>query len=270
MRIGFTIIFNGEHHLKHNNWGENLARMLDRWIIIEGAAASNGSTSWCKNIPDKFMGKIETGFGSADLTKEVARGIAGANPHVELICRIGYWGSKDEMVNAAIKRIIGYVEHSNIFLWQLDIDEQWTKQQMDDAEKMLINSNGDCGCFHANHYVGKNLVAKGTWGEGNDPDNPEWNAYRRLWKWRGQRFESHEPPTLEGGNGKEVLLPQRFEHYAYYFDKDVEFKANYYQEYEDLYYKWLILQKERNFPQPISRLLNIGWVQDKTRIEKCV
>lgn len=269
MRIGFTIIFNGAHHLEHNGWAEKLVGMLDRWVIIEGAAAPNGSTSWCKDISKEFTGQMETGFGSVDHTKELIGALAGACPHVAVVGKFGFWTSKDEMVNAAIKEIgdVGY-PGDNVFLWQLDIDEQWTKEQMDEAERMLVEMDANCGCFHADHYVGKELLARGCWGEGNDHDDPLLNAYRRLWRWSGQRFETHEPPTLEGGNGKEVLLPQRFQHYAYYFERDVAFKAAYYQGYENLYYKWLLLQKERDFPQPISRLLDIDWVQRKTRIEK--
>lgn len=258
MRIGFTIIYNGAHHLEHNGWGEKLANMLDLWVIVEGYAKNTGSTSWCKNIT------VEED-GTNDLLKKLAPG----NTHVHHIECSGK--NKDEMVNIALDTLDGhvYVYRDNPFLYQLDVDEVWTEEQMDEAERMLVEQDADCGCFHANHFVGPSLVAKGEWGEGNAPDDPLRNAYRRLWRWKGQVFETHEPPVLEGGNGKEVLLPQRFNHYAYYFQKDVKFKEKYYG-YTDLLKRWTMLNAMTNFPQPISTLLDGYWGNTKTVIEKCV
>lgn len=260
MRIGFTIIYNGKHHLEH--YCELLPQMLDYWVIVEGAADPGGSTSWCKPLESKM---------STDGTIELLEDIEYRHENVSVVFgkRSG-WKSKDEMVNAAISKIKNALEGMNydhIFLWQIDIDEVWKKSQMDDAEKELIELGGDCGCFHANHFVGTNIVARGTWGEGNDPKDPLKNAYRRLWKWSGQLFGTHEPPALEGGNGKEFLLPQRFNHYSYLFEKDVVFKSQYYQGYEDLHEKWLSLQKETVFPQPVSRLIGGGWGKTESVID---
>jgi hypothetical protein len=135
------------------------------------------------------------------------------------------------------------------------------------AERELIEQCADTGCFHSNYYVGKNLVTKGLWGEGNDLKGGLTNAYRRLWLWKGQPFVTHEPPVIEGGNKKEVLLSQRFNHFAYYFDEDVKFKEKYYG-YHNLYKKWKLLQEEKNFPQPVSRLIPGGWGNTDTKICK--
>lgn len=263
MRIGFTIIYNGAHHLEHNDWGNRLAKMLDYWVIVEGAADPGGSTSWCNKL------NLESSS-----TDETLKKLNHVFKNGTVIVSSNCWKSKDDMVNEAIDRLrihYDYVSHFSddpVFLWQLDIDEQWGSDQMAEAEQMLIDADADCGCFHANHYVGKDLVAKGTWGEGNDPEDPLINAYRRLWRWKGQLFATHEPPVLEGGNGKEILLPQRFNHYSYYFEKDVIFKSKYYKGYENLHKKWLDLQKETVFPQPISRLLDGHWGSTSTVIER--
>lgn len=270
MRIGFTIIYNGAHHLEHNDWGCRLPKILDYWVIVEGAADPGGSTSWCKKLKDTH---------STDNTNYKIAELCFRNNNVFVLpIRSDKWESKDSMVFAAMFHIrsrlldygIGFDNNfcSDIFLWQCDIDEQWTPEQIDEAENILIDSGADCGCFHANHFVGKGLVARGTWGEGNDPTDPLNNAYRRLWRWNGQLFETHEPPVLEGGNGKEILLPQRFNHYSYYFEKDVIFKSKYYQGYEELHTKWLDLQKETVFPQPISRLIGGYWGNTETVIER--
>jgi hypothetical protein len=267
MRVGFTIAYNAEHHLRE--YGEQLAQMLDLWVVVEGAAQPGGSTAWCKPID---------GVHSTDGTGEIIKAIVSQNRRGFQRVRLldadpVIWGSKDEMVQAAahiIRREVKgvHLRIGAIFLWQIDADEVWTEQQMYAAEQALRASGADCGCFHADHYVGEGLVARGEWGEGNAPDDPLRNAYRRLWRWRGQQFKTHEPPELEGGNGRCVLLPQRFTHNSYRYEKDVIFKSRYYQGYEDLHKKWLSLQKEMVFPQPISRLINGYWGQTATVIER--
>ena len=266
MRVGFTIAYNAEHHLRE--YGERLARMLDLWVVVEGAAQPGGSTGWCKPLGDPH---------STDGTERTVKTIMAKNTRVFQQVYIieadpFEWDSKDEMVRTAARVIRDEVDSRNlpkpIFLWQIDADEVWTEQQMRAAEQALLESGADCGCFHADHYVGENLVARGEWGEGNAPGDPLRNAYRRLWKWKGQQFATHEPPELEGGNGKCVLLPQRFMHNSYRYEKDVIFKSRYYQGYEDLHEKWLSLQKETVFPQPIGRLINGHWGQTATVIER--
>lgn len=264
MRIAITIILNGSHHLDHNDYGNKLPKMVDYWIIVEGAALPHGSTFWC-NDPGYRM--------SMDNTFTKILELAYNNNHVSIKTNPwGAWKSKDEMVNAGIELFKLRNKHISfndpIFLWQIDADEQWTKEQMDEAEKKLVETDGDCGCFLANHFVGKDLVAKGCWGEGNNPEEPIEFAYHRLWRWKGQRFMTHEPPCLVGGNGKEVLLPQRFNHYSYVFEKDVIFKSQYYKGYENLHTKWKALQEEVNFPQPISKLLDGYWAETPTTIER--
>jgi hypothetical protein len=111
-------------------------------------------------------------------------------------------------------------------------------------------------------------VAKGCWGEGNDPADPIKNAYRRMWAWDGRLFSKHEPPTLYGGNGTEVLLGQRFQHYAYVYESDVAFKESYYSGHENITAMWRELQKCTEWPQPLSKLISGPWGLTKTVIHK--
>jgi glycosyltransferase involved in cell wall biosynthesis len=255
MRIGFTICFNGLHHLLHNNYAEKLINMLDYWVIVEGATNNGGSTKWCKRMPDWCHNAGHSTDGTVEFLKEFRR------QHKDKISiRYAYngnWASKDAMVNCCTELIaysntspINFVSDwfnynpeklvNNVFLWQIDADEQWTPEAMDEAEKQL---DGDCGMFLCDYYVGKNLMAKDE------------RPYKRLWRWKGQGFASHEPPVLKGGNGKEMLLPQRFDHYAYYYERDVIFKDEWYGGHKGIHKRWLELQKETVFPQPLSRLL---------------
>jgi len=238
MRIGFTIIFNGLHHLLHNNYAEKLVNMLDYWVIVEGAAGSTGSTKWCNPMPEKYYDDYGK---SVDGTIAFISGFMNGRikNDITLFVANGIWESKDTMVNTAIEWIKENLTE-NAFLWQIDIDEQWTPEAMDAAEKELI---GDTGLFLADYHVGPGLMAKDE------------RPYKRLWRWKGQRFASHEPPLLEGGNGTEQLLSQRFNHYAYYYEKDVRFKDDWYGGHEGIYKRWKELQEETNFPQPLSRLL---------------
>ena len=71
------------------------------------------------------------------------------------------------------------------------------------------------------------------------------DTYRRLWDWSGELFKTHEPPSLDGKNGPGLLLPQRFNHYAYYFEEDVKFKEIYYGGYEGLLERWNKVQNNK-------------------------
>jgi hypothetical protein len=263
MRIAFTIIYNGEHHIVHNDFGNIVPKYFDYWLIVEGLAGINGPSSWYNEMPDKT---------SIDNTVKKILEIQSFNNNIIFTpSPLDGWPSKDFMVNVALHsfdHILSGLQNEIIFLWQIDIDEQWTLAQLDEAEKMLVDANSDCGCFHANYYVGRNLIAKGFWGEGNNICWPIENAYRRLWNWKGQEFQTHAPPVLIGGNGKEILLPQRFNHYSYYFEKDAIFKSQYYKGYENLHKKWLSLQKITTFPQPINRLIDGYWSNTDTVIER--
>lgn len=245
MRIGFTIIFNGLHHLLHNDFAVKMASMFDYWVIVEGAARNDGSTKWCK----KILSKYHNNGSSIDGTEKYLSNLFSTNSNIGVLCNIAtdkiMWDSKDEMINCAVQYIKQHLTN-DAFLWQIDCDEQWTSEAMDAAEKELT---GDTGMFLCNYYVGPNLIAKGGWGEGKS------RPYRRLWKWKGQYFKSHEPPILEGGNGKEQLLSQRFNHYAYYYEKDVEFKDKYYGGHEGVYKRWLKLQDKTIFPQQLNTLM---------------
>ena len=263
MRVAFTIILNGKHHLEHNDWFARVAETMDAWVIAEGATVPTGSTAWCKPVPDKYQKHGLSVDGTTQWLGKHRYDKAG-------VINIGCPGAnKDQMVNACLDLLRGmFLTGEEVFLWQLDCDEQWDWDRMYEAERQLVRENATCGCFHSDYYVGENLLAKGCWGEGNDPDDPMKNAYRRLWRWYGQEFLTHEPPALQGGNGKEVLIPLRFRHYAYRFRKDVEFKNDYYSGHEGILDKWDALQAMpgTEFPRPISDLITGPWGQTKTEI----
>jgi hypothetical protein len=264
MRVAFTIVLNGANQLRYNNFISNMAQVFDFWVIVEGAALPNGSTSWCRQVPD-----FNIDGASIDGTRTVLKNAEKSYGNVVVVYATKPWQSKDEQVNSALTVILNEIGlEDNTFLWQVDVDEQWTIEQVENAERELVAQKGDCGCFHCNYHVGKDLYAIGAWGQGNDPSDPLKYAYRRLWLWDGRPFEKHEPPVLEGGNGKEVLLTPLFEHYAYTDSATVRFKGLYYSGHEGIYEKWLKLQTEITFPQPISYLISGPWGKTATVIVK--
>ena len=256
MRAAFTIIFNGLHHLQHNNYAEFLLNRFDYWAVVEGASGNTGSTGWCHSMP----GEYHTNGASVDGTREYLDELQKKHPNLLLVKSDGLWSNKDEQVNRAIDEL-EKVNHRG-YLWEIDIDEQWTDENMAAAENMLTEKGARTGEFYANHFVGKDIVARGYWGEGKGL------PYRRLWDWKGERFARHEPPELEGGNDPTELLPQYFNHYSYYFEKDVAFKDKWYGGHQGIHRKWLELQKETTFPQPISRLIRGHYGRSATTIEK--
>lgn len=99
--------------------------------------------------------------------------------------------------------------------------------------------------FRFRHFVGDGLIAEGSWGSGK---------VCRLFRWRGQKFISHEPPLMFRKD-KTLESELSFDHYSYYFENDVAFKEKYYKGYQGLLQNWYKLQMIKDFPQPISSLL---------------
>ena len=141
LRIGYTIILNGLHHLVHKDYAEYLASHLDYWIIIEGANHNHGSTSWCKPIHADYHKNGSSIDGTVAFLKDLAK------KYPTVLCQFadGLWESKDSKINAAIDAVKTVTDAC--FLWEIDCDEQWTMKQMECAEKELILNRGKTGLF---------------------------------------------------------------------------------------------------------------------------
>lgn len=255
MRVAFTIVLDGLRHLIHNDYWKTMIDNFDYWVIVEGVAKPNGSTYWCKELSPSVYKNYLSVDGTTDFLNKLS------SARVKIIRPDNRpWESKDEQVNAAIQAIKKIT--NECFLWQIDVDEQWTKEQLAQAEDILTKNNGKTGCFYCNYFVGPNQQVFGDWGEGKI------EPYRRLWNWKGEVFESHEPPKLNGNNGPGLLINVRFNHYAYYFFNDVKFKEIYYSGYDGLYERWLKVQENKGTIH-IRELLgpNIWWSNTNTIIK---
>jgi len=127
MRIAFTIIYDGLHHLKHNDFASFMVKNFDHWIVIEGHARAGGSTSWCKN-----PGKPQR---STDGTHEFMMDLCEQNQNVHYYSPGVYWKSKDAQVNEAI--LTAKLITNSCFLWQVDCDEQFEASDLTLAENEL-------------------------------------------------------------------------------------------------------------------------------------
>jgi len=242
MRYALTIVYNAKHHLLHQDFAERMVSMFDKWVIVEGFSRNGGSTAWCNSIRPPSQ--------STDGTIETCQNLASQYPTKVLFAtsQTG-WPSKDVQVNKGIELLQG---NPDGWLWQVDADEQWTESDLTEAETMLGIGSNTAGGFQFYHYLckdsdGRQLVGKGSWGDG---------ISTRLWWWHGQKFKTHEPPIMEGQDGYKVL-PQKYHHYSYYFEQDVEFKSRYYKGYRSVLANWRTLQKRR-FDYPISAKVLLG------------
>jgi len=241
-RIAFTIVYEGLHHLKHKNFAEKMAKMFDAWIVVEGYSLPYGSTNWCK--------KLDVPANSQDGTIEFMQAFARVHSNVYFYSATNFYSGKDDQVNVVIdilKKIAPFDKRQGkeIFLWEVDVDEHWSEFDIQTAENIARKSTAIGFSFPFNHYVGEGLIAKGTWGSG---------YLNRLWKWQGQLFKSHEPALLVGQRKVEPIDVVRFEHYSYYFEKDVKFKSLSYSGHEQVYQNWLKLKEQKEFPLHISFL----------------
>ncbi len=250
MRYALTIVYNAKHHLLNNGFAEKMVQMFDKWVIIEGFSRNGGSTDWCTSIRPPHQ--------STDGTIETCQDLASQYP-TKVIFHTSAQGyaSKDDQVNKGIELLQG---NPDGWLWQVDSDEQWTEQDLTEAESMLEIGSNVAGGFQFYHYLckdsdGKQLVGKGSWGD---------NIVARLWWWHGQKFKTHEPAIMHGQDGIK-FLPQKFHHYSYVFEQDVEFKSKYYKGYRPVLSNWRMLQQKRfNYPIPAKTLLGSGTSVDLT------
>jgi hypothetical protein len=227
MRCGFTIIYEGVHHLQHKQFAEKMAEMFDHWIVVEGHALPFGSTKWCN--------KLNVAPTSTDSTVAFMKDFASKHKNVHFYSHGRYFTSKDEQVNVANK----------CYLWEVDADEHWRLADLEKAEAFADRSKEIGFSFNFSHYLGEGIVAKGEWGSG---------SLNRLWKWSGQNFKSHEPALLVNQRRTEPIPDVTFEHYSYMFDKDVQFKSLYYSGHQNVFKNIHSVRNAPSYPIHISAL----------------
>ena len=228
-RIAVSIVLNGERHIEEQ-FSREIDIAFDQWIFVEGATKSTFCTSWCNAIPSQYHNNGRSIDKTVLEIKSLADYYESKPDKIKLLTTEGLWDGKVTMFNKALETI-----REPCWLWEIDIDEYWDRQQLSAAERVLENLGGDCGAFSCDYLLTDDIIVRGEWGE-----SPR-HGYRRLWKFQpGQKFTSHEPPVLEGCDKlvPPIYLP-RFKHLSYYYEEDVKFKSLWYGKHENIYKNWL-------------------------------
>lgn len=223
------------------------------WHVVEGVAANEKCTSWCKQIPPRL---------SQDGTTQYLNSLKFDN-RVKVYQK-QLWHGKLEMVNTPLKAM-----SDPGLLWQVDSDEIWTAAQVGTMRRMFMQCRDRTEAnFFCRYFVGPDIITVGRNCYGNNSDY-EW---KRVWRYKpGMTFKSHEPPRF--GTDKPVPFTHAetcaaglvFDHFAYSTEATVAFKQIYYGRekglYENAVANWKRLQQNKTWPVKLKRFL--PWVDEK-------
>ena len=238
-KVAFTIVLNGMPFIKQQF--DTITDNFDHWYIIEGPAKPVGCTNWCGDVTKEFLSDSNlSNDGTTEYLNEISNykkvSVIRTNP-VDGIHP--FWNGKAEMCN----QIFTYLTPPYI-LFQIDVDEFWTTQVLQDVFNYLEhNDNYNVVRFESNFYYGDNIFSNGT---------NSWD-WVRAWKVTiPTKWKSHEPPSL---CGLSRMMPKSdtikrgwwFDHYAYTTEAQLKFKEVYYK-YKGAVDRWKRLQEVKTFP----------------------
>ncbi|MCP4613455.1 MAG: glycosyltransferase family 2 protein [Planctomycetes bacterium] len=151
---------------------------------------------------------------------------------VQIITKTGFWEEKDKQSHAYAARATGD------WLWQVDIDEFYTKRNLERIIKLLQTQSNITGMsFKTFTFWGNlNTIADG-WSLKRGRE-----IFHRLFKWgQGYSYVTHRPPTVCNENGENLrnikyldgkLLYKDYgiymNHYSLLLPRQVVEKATYY------------------------------------------
>ncbi len=184
-----------------------------------------------------------------------------------------FWDGKVEMVNAPLADI-----DRLSLLWQIDVDELWTPDQLRDARAMFTkHEKASAAFYYCNYFVGPDRVITTRETYGNQSDM-EW---LRTWRYQpGDHWAAHEPPRLvrpmPDGTECDVasIAPFDhetteanglvFQHFAYSTEAQLMMKESYYG-YANALEQWKRLQQASEFPLRLGDYLD--WVRDGAKVD---
>lgn len=246
MRLNIvSIVLDGEPYIeRHLPVFQSLSTPWT-WHVREGAAANTHCTRWCRRQKPRL---------SLDGTHEYLQSISLAG-NVEYYGQ-SWWDGKIEMFNDVVK----HIDEPGI-LMEIDADEIWTKEQLEKIVRLFDdNPQADWMRFYCRYWVGPHKLLLSKQGYGNR--GTEWV---RAWRFRpGMKFNSHEPPVLDGNKGN--CLDREFtkhhglvfSHYAYCTPQQLEYKQAFYG-YSKALDEWERFQKNKKWPVDVSQFLH--WIE---------
>lgn len=234
-------------------------------------------TAWSLSNGGRITNEIHCKGRSNDGTTEYLDELAQLYPENVTLYRKAegiFWDGKREMVSAPLANI-----REECLLWQVDVDELWTVEQLCTARHMFINNPEKTAAFYwCWYFVGENLVISTRNCYAQNPAQ-EW---LRTWRFKpGHVWVRHEPPILAeplpDGELRNVAAVNPFvheeteirglvfQHFAYAMAKQLQFKEQYYG-YSNAVSEWNVLQSQTRFPVRLSQYFS--WVQDDTMVDK--
>jgi glycosyltransferase involved in cell wall biosynthesis/predicted O-methyltransferase YrrM len=272
----FTIVLNGQPYIPYHI---DIFKQLTckwHWHIVEGVADLKHDTSWSVQLGGSISDDIHCNGLSNDGTTEYLDELAQLYPDNITIYRKPagvFWDGKREMVNAPLANI-----QEECLLWQVDVDELWTLEQLNTARQLFINNPEKTAAFYwCWYFVGEKLLISTRNCYAQNP-NQDW---LRTWKFKpGAFWAAHEPPVLveARADGEYQNLAKInpflhaeteqaglvFQHFAYATKEQLLFKEQYYG-YKDAVLQWSQLQETTKFPVFLRDYF--AWVGDGTQID---
>lgn len=271
----FTIVLNGEPFIQYHIDVFNQLNFKWHWHIIEGVADLKHDTSWSLKLGGKLTDQFHKQGRSKDGTSEYLDKVAQQYPDNITIYRKPegiFWDGKKEMVNAPLPNI-----QEECLLWQIDVDELWTVEQIHTARQTFVNHPEKTAAFYwCWYFVGENLLISTR---NCYTQNPQ-QDWLRTWRFKpGMVWAAHEPPilveTLPDGQQQNVAAVNPFlhheteqkglvfQHFAYIMPEQLQFKEEYYG-YQNALAQWQNLQSATQFPVFLREYF--AWVQDQTQV----
>lgn len=271
----FTIVLNGEPFIRYHIEIFKQLPFKWHWHIVEGVADLKHDTSWSLRLGGRIPDELHQNGRSIDGTTEYIDELAKMYPDYVTVYRQPegvFWQGKREMVNEPLFNM-----NEECLLWQVDVDEFWTTEQISTARQMFIDCPAKTAAFYWSwFFVGKNLVVSTRNCYSQNPGQ-DW---LRTWRYKpGAVWVAHEPPTLveplPNGEWSNVAAVNPFlhaeteakglvfQHFAYAIEKQLQFKEQYYG-YQNAVAQWMALQQQSKFPVVLRDYLS--WVGDDTLV----
>ena len=273
----FTIVLNGEPFIrKHISTFKNLPFNW-HWHIIEGVADFKHDTAWSLKNGARITDDMHRKGRSNDGTSEYLDELCLAFPENVTVHRKPegvFWDGKLEMVNAPLRNIA-----EECLLWQIDVDEIWTIDQLVKTHSIFVNDPRITAAFYnCRFFVGDDLVitTKNTYGNNS--------SYEWLRTWRylpGDKWAAHEPPRLVRIDNLHKVIDVAsinpilqdftesnglvFDHFAYVLESQLQFKESYYG-YSNAVESWTRLQNIKDFPVKLRDYF--PWVTDEALVDR--
>lgn len=227
------IIFNGETLLPPGMlmaWLKQADKIADKVFITEGATLATTHYWDGRTTLRTKDGK------STDNTISIIKQFIANKPKFHLKEADSFWNGKTSMLNYWMNEhnLEGYD-----YLWQIDGDEFYKEDDIDTIIDLLASRKPGTVSFYANHF----------WGDYEhltDERSKRWAneiPWKRIFKIdKHSKWVTHEPPCLSneqgGGVSREetLSLGVKLYHYSYVTKEQIEFKSEFYNNPQKLYY----------------------------------